>query len=145
MRVILDTNVVISGMIAPTGIPAKLLEAWIVRRFTLISHKLQIEEIRDVTRREKIRALLRPADAGRLVNLIANIAEFPDRLPDTQRSPDPRDDFLLALCETGDADILVSGDKTDLLALGSHGRTKIVTAAIFAEQLGLGRNTPGKI
>lgn len=144
MRVILDTNIVISGMIAPAGIPARLLETWIDRRFTLISHKLQLEEIRDVTKREKIRALLRPADAGRLVNLIANIAEFPGRLPDTQRSPDPRDDFLLALCEAGDVDILVSGDKTDLLALGSHKRTRIMTAASFAEQVGLGRRTPGK-
>ena len=34
-----------------------------------------------------------------------------------ERSPDPTDDFLLALSEAGKADYLVTGDKSGLLAL----------------------------
>ena len=121
MRVILDTNVLLSGLISPNGIPARLIEAWLDRRFVLVSHALQIDEIRDVSRRDKIRVLVRPAEVGRLVNQIGLVADMPADLPHVRRSPDPRDDFLLGLCEAGSADWLVTGNKDDLLALERHG------------------------
>lgn len=135
MRVILDTNVLLSGLISPAGIPATLIDAWLDDRFTLISHVLQLDELRDVSRRDKIRMLIRPSEAGRLINQIAAIAEMPERIPAIQRSRDPRDDFLLGLCEVGKADWLVTGDKADLLALGRHGVTRIVTTSAFAAEL----------
>ena len=138
MRVILDTSVLLSGLISGRGTPARLIEAWLDRRFVLISHSLQIDEIREVSRREKIRPLIRPAEAGRLVNQIMLVAEMPATLPHVRRSPDPRDDFLLGLCEAGRANWLVTGDKDDLLALERHAATRIVNAATLAEQLGLG-------
>ncbi len=137
MRVVLDTNVLLSGIISPTGRPAALIEAWLDRRFTLISHAIQLDELREVSRRPKIRALVRPAEAGRLVNQIRLVAEMPEALPPVRRSPDPRDDFLLALCEAGKADWLVTGDKDDLLALGRHGPARIADAARLAGELGL--------
>lgn len=139
MRVILDTNVLLSGMISPNGVPARLIDAWLDRRFVLVSHMLQIDEIRDVSRREKIRTLIRSAEVGRLVNQIVAIAEMPSALPDVRRSPDPRDDFLLGLCEAGHADWLVTGNKDDLLALERHGPSRIVTAVELAEQLGISK------
>jgi predicted nucleic acid-binding protein len=42
------------------------------------------------------------------------------------------DDFLLAMCEAGDADYLVTGDKSGLLALDRHKATRIVSAHEFA-------------
>ncbi|MBV1692347.1 putative toxin-antitoxin system toxin component, PIN family [Novosphingobium sp. G106] len=129
----------LSGLISPGGLPAKLTEAWLDRRFVLISHALQMDEIREVSRRDKIRALVRPAEVGRLVNQIVLIAEMPDALPHVRRSPDPRDDFLLGLCEAGHADWLVTGNKDDLLALKRHGKSQIVTAAKLAELLGIGK------
>lgn len=137
MRVILDTNVLLSGIISPHGAPARLIEAWLDRRFVLISHALQLDEIREVSRRPKIRALVKPAEIGRIVNQIMLVAELPDALPPTERSPDPRDDFLLALCDKAEADWLVTGDKADLLTLARHGRTHIATAAHLAEMLGM--------
>ena len=59
-----------------------------------------------------------------------------DRLPLVRRSADAADDFLLALCEAGRADYLVTGDKTGLLVLGTHGRTTILTAREFLHLLG---------
>ncbi len=137
MRVILDTNILLSGLIAPSGVPGRLIDAWLDRRFTLVSHPLQLDEFRAVSRRDKIRALVRPSEAGRLVNQIAALAEMPERLPPVERSRDPRDDFLLALCEAGAADRLVTGDKNDLLVLQRHGAATIVTAAAFATELGI--------
>jgi putative PIN family toxin of toxin-antitoxin system len=137
LRVILDTNVLLSGIISPQGTPARLIHAWLDRRFTLISHALQLDEIREVSRRPKLRGLVKPVEIGRIVNQIMLVAELPDTLPLIERSRDPRDDFLLALCEKGAADWLVTGDKADLLSLERHDRTHIVTTAHFADVLGL--------
>jgi uncharacterized protein len=56
-----------------------------------------------------------------------------ETLPLVERSPDPYDNYLLALAEAGNADYLVTGDKTGLLALGDHHGTRIVTARDFSE------------
>jgi uncharacterized protein len=128
---------VVSALLSPDGIPARVVRAWLEERFILVSHALQLDELRDVTRRESIRARIRPAAAGRLVNRITHLAEMPENLPPVQRSRDPRDDFLLALCEAAKADWLVTGDKADLLALGRHGGTRIVSATQMAVVLGI--------
>lgn len=113
--------------------------AWLDRRFTLVSHSLQLDELREVSRRDKIRRVIRPSEAGRLANQIAAIADMPAALPPVERSPDPRDDFLLGLCEAGAADWLVTGDKDDLLTLKRDRRTNIVTAGTMASQLTMPR------
>ena len=105
----------------------------------LVSHALQLDEIREVTRGDKMRVLIRSNEVGRLVKQIALVADMPAPLPHVRRSPDPRDDFLLSLCQAGKADWLVTGDKDDLLALKRHGNTRIVTATVLAEQLGMKR------
>jgi uncharacterized protein len=137
MRAVLDTNIFISALVSPSGAPSRLVDAWIDGEFTLCSHALQLDELRNVTRREKLRPLIRSSDAGRLINQIMQMAEMANRLPHVQRSRDPNDDFLLALCEAGNAEWLVTGDKADLLTLERHGPTRIVTAARLAEELGL--------
>lgn len=63
------------------------------------------------------------------------MAEIVGSLPDVRRSSDPNDDFLLALCEAGNADYLVTGDKSGLLSLKRHRATKIVSARDFADLL----------
>jgi len=132
MRVILDTNILLSGLISPTGLPARVLDAWFDRRFVMITYELQLAELREVTRRPKLKALVRPAEVGRLINQITRAAEIPAKLPPVQRSRDPKDDFLLALCDAAKSDFLVTGDKDDLLSLKRYGATQIVTAATFA-------------
>jgi predicted nucleic acid-binding protein len=58
-----------------------------------------------------------------------------ERLPPVRRSDDAADDFLLALCEAGHVDYLVTGDKAGLLGLGNHGGTTILTARAFLDRL----------
>ena len=59
------------------------------------------------------------------------LSEFIARLPRVRRSPDPNDDFLLALCEAGRADYLVTGDKSGLLSLSRHKWTQTIFARDF--------------
>src|SRR5260221_10641406 len=128
MRVILDTNVLVSALINPQGITSQIVDEWLNDRFDLLTHEMQIDELRIVTRRPRFRPLFRTAVAGRLVNQLRDNAVILARLPQIRRSNDPNDDFLLAMCEAGEADYLVTGDKTGLLALKTHRRTTIVTA-----------------
>jgi len=133
MRVVLDTNIRLSALLNGEGIPGRVVSVWLQGRFLLVTHTLQLDEIRTVTRRPRFRSRFRPAEAGRLVNLIHDNAEFVRRLPRVQRSADAADDFFLAMCEAGDADYLVTGDKAGLLELKTHGHTAIVTARVFLD------------
>jgi uncharacterized protein len=130
VRVILDTNVVLSALIRRDTAPGQILEAWLEDRFPLL-----LDELHTVTRRPRIRALIRPAEAGRLVNQIRALAEPVTRLPAMPRSNDPADDFLLAMAESGQADYLVTRDKAGLLGLGRHHVTTILTARAFLDVL----------
>lgn len=135
MRVVLDTNVLVSSVLSPFGTAAHVVDMWMRGKFVLLSHPLQLNELREVSRRTKLRPSIRPSQAGRLVNRIVANASMPDQLPPVDRSPDPADDFLLALCEAGRADWLVTGDKRDLLFLTKHKNTRIVSLTAFAAMI----------
>lgn len=129
MRVVLDTNVLLSALIAPGSTPDALYEAWRDRRFQLASCERQFEEFSRVSRRDDLKKRITPSEAGRMVNRIRALAVMYDPLPKVERSSDPDDDWLLALAEASGADYLVTGDKSGLLALRRHGATRIVSAA----------------
>lgn len=128
MRVILDTNVLVAALITRATPPDLLYEAWREGRFTLVTCELQVEEFSRVTRREGVRFRIHPAAAGRMVNDLRRLASVVGDLPAVDVSPDPYDNFLLAMAEAARADLLVTGDKRDLLALERHGGTRILTA-----------------
>lgn len=127
MRVILDSNVLVAALIAPTGPPHQLFEAFLGDRFTLITGDMQVEEFSRVTRYPAIRSRIHPAQAGRMLNAIRSLAVNIENPPTQSISRDPHDDYLFALAQAGAADYLVTGDKADVLALVRHGRTQIVT------------------
>lgn len=137
MRVILDSNVLVAALIAPTGPPHQLFEAFLGDRFTLITGDMQIEEFSRVTRYPAIRSRIHPAQAGRMLNAIRSLAVNIENPPTQSISRDPHDDYLFALAQAGAADYLVTGDKADVLALMRHGRTQIVTVRKLIEILKL--------
>jgi uncharacterized protein len=135
---VLDTNILVSALIAPAGNPAAIYNAWEQGKFTLLTCADHLDELRATFQKSRVADLIKPNKAGRLINQIKKLAENIGHLPQVRRSPDPGDNFLLALAEAGTADYLVTGDKGGLLALASHKSTRIITArdsaALFAEQ-----------
>jgi predicted nucleic acid-binding protein len=97
MRVILDTNVLLSALLTRGTPPSALYDAWRAGRFSLASCEQQFDEIRRVCRRPFFQSRLRPAEIGRLVNGIKRLALMhePDRHADV--SPGPGDDFCSIL------------------------------------------------
>jgi hypothetical protein len=132
MRVVLDTNIIVSALLAPAGKPAAIIRIWLDGKFTLLTCAAHVDELRSTLQKPRVSERIKPHKAGRLVNQIKNLAEDIDPLPRVERSPDPTDDFLLAMSEGGKADYLVTGDKTGLLALAHHEGTRIVSARDFA-------------
>lgn len=132
MRVVLDTNILISALISPAGHPAAIYKAWEDGRFTLLTCEEHLEELRATLQKPRVAELVKPYQGGRLVNQIQRLALHVGPLPPVERSPDSTDDFLLALAEAGHADYLVTGDKSGLLALARHKVTRIVSARYFA-------------
>lgn len=131
MRLVVDTNVLISALLSATSSPARLVLLWRAGRFDLLTAAEQLDEIVRVTRYPKIRERLTPAVAGRLVNDLRALAITLGNLPLVDSSPDPDDNYLLAIAMAGSADFLVTGDKRDLLGLGTHAGTRIISARDF--------------
>lgn len=137
MIAILDTNILISALLNPHSLPARLVDGWTERRFDLLTSEEQIAELRRVTRYAKVASLVSAPRAGRLVRELRVHATFLVDLPAVDLCRDPNDNYLLAMAEVGMADYLVTGDKADLLVIGRHRSTRIVTAREFAEILNL--------
>jgi len=127
VRVILDTNVLISALLHDRSLPNQLVALWRQGKIALLTSDEQLDEFRRVTRYPKIRDRLNPAVAGRLVNELKQVATIIANLPEVSISSDPWDNYLLATVEAGKADLLVTGDKADLLHLERHAGARIVT------------------
>jgi putative PIN family toxin of toxin-antitoxin system len=128
---VVDTNILISALLAGTSLPAHLLLLWREGRFDLLTSADKLDELMRVTRYPKIRERLSPALAGRLINEVRDLAVLLRALPVVTASPDPHDNYLLAMASAGAADFLVTGDKRDLLALRLFEGTKIITVRDF--------------
>ena len=137
MRVVLDTNVLLSALISPHGAPDIIYQAWRAGRFELITSTAQLDELRRVSRYPKLRAILPPHRIGAMVNNMQRsvVLEHLPNLPEGVELTDPDDAFLFTMALAGEADYLVTGDRrAGLLQRGSAGRARIVTPAIFCAE-----------
>ncbi|MCL2076549.1 MAG: putative toxin-antitoxin system toxin component, PIN family [Betaproteobacteria bacterium] len=138
MRVVLDTNVLLSALISPHGLSDSIYRAWQKNRFDLVTSLAQIDELRRASRYAKFKAVLQPHRVGAMVNNMRRsiILDALPPLPDGIKTNDPDDAFLLAMALTSKADYLVTGDyRAGLLQCGSIGRTRIVTPAVFCAEI----------
>ena len=136
MRIVLDTNVLISALLTPQGPAFQTVKLWQQNRYDLITSTWQLNELRGVTRREHVKKHLRPGAAGTLVEALRSKAFVIERLPRVDDSPDPDDNNILATAIAGGAHYLVSGDKTDLQVLEKVQGVRILTLRGFIELMG---------
>ena len=137
MRFVVDTNLLVSGVIA-AGLPRRLVDGAKAGEFELCTSEVLLAELLDVLSRGKFAARLQQAgltpegivgDLRRLA-VVVSPADVPRVVP-----TDPDDDHVLAAALAGAADLIASGDKRDLLPLGSYQRIPIVTAREAVERL----------
>ena len=130
MRIVADTNTVLSGLLWQ-GPPRRLLELARERRITLCTSLTLIAELAEVIARDKFAERVRAAglSATELVRDYERLAEIvtPKPLP-APVSRDPDDDHVLACALAGKAELIVSGDKRHLLVLTEYQGIPIRTA-----------------
>ena len=134
MRVVLDTNVLLSALISAHGPPDTIYRAWRAAHFEIVTSVAQLDELRRASRYPKFKAVLQPHRVGTMVNNLQRALVL-ERLPSDIEADDPFDAFLLAMAVAGDADFLVTGDhRAGMLRRGHIGRTRIVTPAAFCAE-----------
>lgn len=124
-RVVLDTNVFVSGIVWD-GNPEKVLNLWLQEKFTLFISPAVLLEILAVLAKFKLPASL----INQFKDLLENHAEKVIPHSRFNLCRDPKDNQFLNLCFACRADYLVSGDK-DLLALRVFKGTKILKPREF--------------
>jgi len=136
LRVVLDTNVLLSGLAYPSSVPGKILAAWRHGSVDVLLSVYILEELRRVLPRLANRHGLSAAEIDDWVDALSIQAETVEPLPGVD--PDLRDaadqpvlGTLLAALQGSGVDYLITGDK-DLLALAD--RYPIVTPAAFWER-----------
>jgi putative PIN family toxin of toxin-antitoxin system len=134
VRLVLDTNILVTGLLSTKGPPGMLVAAWLDLRFELVTSAEQIEELRRALGYEKLRPFISKAQASDFIESLEALAELARELPAIEASPDPDDNVILATAVAGRADAVVSGDKADMLALGSVQGIPIVTARQAVER-----------
>ena len=139
LRAVLDTNVLVSGLISDYSPPRQLVDAWLNGQYILVTSLYQVEELNHVLAYPRIASRLRLSDAEVGLILAALLSQgqvVPGALQLPGVTRDPKDDPLVACAVEGAADYLVSGDR-DLLDLGETENIRMVTPRQFLEILGL--------
>ena len=135
LRVVLDTNVLLSGIAYPASTPGKIMAAWRHGSIDVVLLVFILDELRRVLPQLQNRHGLTKSEINDLVDSLSLLAEVVEPEPSQEASQRDANDqpvlgTLLAACSGSNASYLVTGDK-DLLALAD--RYPVVTPARFWE------------
>src|SRR3990172_8772551 len=137
VRVVVDTNLIISAALIPQSPPDRLFKSWLQGSFNLLTSEEQLAEIKDASKKGKLKEY--PLFLNRITELAQNLefaAELVKPVPEANlpvHSRDTKDDYILAMSLGGKADYLVTGDE-DLLILKTNpslGELQIITVKEF--------------
>lgn len=128
MRAVLDTNVLISALITKDTPPDLLYQACLRGEFELVTSNEQIVEMADVLARPRLQRFLNADEAAAMIENITTRADVIESPPPVTISRDPKDNPIIAAAIAGKADLLVTGDKRDLLSLQEVEGIPVVTA-----------------
>lgn len=132
MRVVLDTNVLISAIFF-SGPPSRILSAWIDDRFELVVSAEILAEYREVA--DRMGAKFPGVELDAVLDRIAlhTLLVVPVKLPEDACTD--RDDIKFLECALGSrADCVVSGDRALLRSSGYEG-VEVVTPRVFVQRL----------
>lgn len=136
MRAVVDTNVLVSGLISEQGVPRQIITAWHQRQFTLLTSALIIAEAMRVLHYPRLQTTYRLSEEDILLfrDALLNDALVLEDLYQVTRSRDPQDNIFLACALEGQADYVVSGD-AHLLEIKYYHGAQIVTPRQFLDLL----------
>jgi putative PIN family toxin of toxin-antitoxin system len=120
VRVVLDTNVLVAGILNPHGPPGRLVDLVFAGDLTLLADDRILSEYDDVLRRSRFG--FRTEDVAAVMAFIRLTAEVAPVPPLAVTLPDPDDLPFLEVAVAGEAGLLITGNQTHFApTVGSHG------------------------
>lgn len=124
----------ISGLISGKGAPRDLLWLWLEGSYEMVVCPALLAELEQVLLRPKFRPYVTAQEVRAYVALLRRLVSLePDPEATTGLTPDPGDDYLVALARVAKADFIVSGDPhlTEL----KQARPSVLTPRAFLRRL----------
>ncbi len=101
IRVVLDTNVFVSALLKRNGVCGLILRAWKNQEFTLLYSQELIFELKDVVQYVRLKPRLVNNRVGALIRRIRLRGSRVFNNRNFVSSTDPKDDFLIAIAQSG--------------------------------------------
>jgi putative PIN family toxin of toxin-antitoxin system len=114
MRVVLDTNVIVSALLSPHGVPSQIFHYWELLYFDLLVSEKSLDELMRVMEYPKIRKRLRSTDEeqAQFVDFLREKALWVTHHEVIQAvQSDMSDNIYLEIALAGQARFLISGDQ----------------------------------
>lgn len=127
LRLVLDTNAVVSAVLKPEGLQRTVLLIAVSKPARLYASQAILAEYREVLRRPELR--IRKGLQSRLMALIENRAHLVQPVHALRAAKDPDDDMFLECADVARADYLITGNTRHFP--GFWKATKIISSREF--------------
>jgi putative PIN family toxin of toxin-antitoxin system len=137
MRLVLDTNVLISAFLSPAGHPGQILQAWRQQQLELVVSQTLLHEYAEAIGYEKIRKRLgfSQAHIEEIVHSLKNSSVFiEDIYTGLTITADPDDNMLFSTALSGQAEFIISGDGK-VQAVKVYQGIRVLSPAVFLSLL----------
>jgi len=133
VRIVVDTNVIVSALLSPGSVPGKVMEAWDSSNYSLMISEPLLAEYLLVLERPRLQTKHHKSSAE--IHALIHRFRTEGRMVQTDRKlrvvrADPDDDIIVATAVAGNADFIVSGDR-HLLEIGEHAGIRIIPPGVF--------------
>lgn len=135
MNIVVDTNVIVSGLLSPQGNPGKIISAWHDGAYGLVISTPMLDKLKAVLQYPKIKKRLgwQEKQIEQFILMLQILAKSVDITGIKAKVPNDKDDeIFLATLIASEAELLVTGD-SDLLALSAQ--YPIIAPAKFVARL----------
>ncbi len=109
-RVVIDTNVFVSGVLSSTSAPARCVEA-VVSSGQLVATEATLKELFERLLSPKFDPYLTRARREELLSRLVSVVEIIEVVQQVRACRDPHDDKLLEAAVNGRAGVIITGDK----------------------------------
>jgi putative PIN family toxin of toxin-antitoxin system len=131
-RLVFDTNILISHLLIPTGIPAKAIRKGMHMGQLIVSDDT-LNELASVISRPKFDRYISLQNRKDFFRFLGRVVKRVTIIRNIQACRDPKDDKFLELVVNGQSETIITGDE-DLLALNPFRSIRIITASEFLDQ-----------